>query len=113
MGYATCFGCHGMPPLLEKAIKRQFSTKVKKRYSSLAAPTPANYTITSITFLVRMYNKDRMLGMEEWRNGNCSNRPEFGELKRRERIIMTSFPQHRPVTLARRGIVAAPHYLAA
>ncbi|GAC1349641.1 MAG: gamma-glutamyltransferase [Ktedonobacteraceae bacterium] len=26
---------------------------------------------------------------------------------------MTSFPQHRPVTLARRGIVAAPHYLAA
>jgi gamma-glutamyltranspeptidase / glutathione hydrolase len=24
-----------------------------------------------------------------------------------------SFPQHRPVTLARRGIVAAPHYLAA
>ena len=26
---------------------------------------------------------------------------------------MTSFPQHRPVTLARRGMVAAPHYLAA
>src|SRR6266567_339553 len=26
---------------------------------------------------------------------------------------MTSFPQHRPVTLARQGIVAAPHYLAA
>lgn len=26
---------------------------------------------------------------------------------------MTLFPQHRPVTLARRGIVAAPHYLAA
>src|SRR5947209_13316062 len=26
---------------------------------------------------------------------------------------MHSFPQHRPVTLARRGIVAAPHYLAA
>ena len=26
---------------------------------------------------------------------------------------MTTFPQHRPVTLARRGIVAAPHYLAA
>jgi len=26
---------------------------------------------------------------------------------------MTSFTQHRPVTLARRGIVAAPHYLAA
>ncbi len=26
---------------------------------------------------------------------------------------MTSFPQHRPVTLARKGIVAAPHYLAA
>lgn len=26
---------------------------------------------------------------------------------------MTSFPQHRPTTLARRGIVAAPHYLAA
>lgn len=26
---------------------------------------------------------------------------------------MTIFPQHRPVTLARRGIVAAPHYLAA
>src|SRR5436309_3260836 len=26
---------------------------------------------------------------------------------------MTAFSQHRPVTLARRGIVAAPHYLAA
>jgi gamma-glutamyltranspeptidase len=26
---------------------------------------------------------------------------------------MTSFPQHRPVTLARRGMVVAPHYLAA
>ncbi len=26
---------------------------------------------------------------------------------------MTLFPQHRPVTLARRGMVAAPHYLAA
>ena len=26
---------------------------------------------------------------------------------------MSLFPQHRPVTLARRGIVAAPHYLAA
>ncbi len=26
---------------------------------------------------------------------------------------MISFPQHRPVTLARRGMVAAPHYLAA
>ncbi len=26
---------------------------------------------------------------------------------------MTLFPQHRPVTLARRGVVAAPHYLAA
>ncbi len=26
---------------------------------------------------------------------------------------MQTFPQHRPVTLARRGIVAAPHYLAA
>lgn len=26
---------------------------------------------------------------------------------------MASFPQHRPVTLARRGLVAAPHYLAA
>src|SRR5579872_3533304 len=28
-------------------------------------------------------------------------------------LRMTSFPQHRPVTLARRGVVAAPHYLAA
>lgn len=27
--------------------------------------------------------------------------------------LVRSFPQHRPVTLARRGIVAAPHYLAA
>ena len=26
---------------------------------------------------------------------------------------MASFSQHRPVTLARRGMVAAPHYLAA
>src|SRR5271165_1924920 len=26
---------------------------------------------------------------------------------------MTLFPQHRPVTMARYGIVAAPHYLAA
>src|ERR1051326_801023 len=26
---------------------------------------------------------------------------------------MISFPQHRPVTLARRGVVAVPHYLAA
>ncbi len=26
---------------------------------------------------------------------------------------MALFPQHRPVTLARRGMVAAPHYLAA
>ncbi|WP_126602346.1 gamma-glutamyltransferase [Dictyobacter aurantiacus] len=26
---------------------------------------------------------------------------------------LQSFPQHRPVTLARRGVVAAPHYLAA
>ncbi|MBO0792446.1 MAG: gamma-glutamyltransferase [Ktedonobacteraceae bacterium] len=26
---------------------------------------------------------------------------------------MNSFPQHRPVTFARRGVVAAPHYLAA
>src|SRR5579859_6734684 len=29
------------------------------------------------------------------------------------RNYMTLFPQHRPVTLARRGVVAAPHYLAA
>src|SRR5581483_5057314 len=27
--------------------------------------------------------------------------------------LMTQFLQHRPVTLARRGMVAAPHYLAA
>lgn len=35
------------------------------------------------------------------------------ELKRKGKVNMPTFPQHRPVTLARRGIVAAPHYLAA
>src|SRR5712691_7826728 len=41
----------------------------------------------------------------------CSDAP--GGRQGSTRIIMNSFPQHRPVTLARRGIVAAPHYLAA
>lgn len=41
-----------------------------------------------------------------------SKRDTLFEAGSRGHIAMALFSQHRPVTLARKGMVAAPHYLA-